>query len=75
MENDKPRKLSGNGRYIAWETQELIDEQIVPFFALENRLNLEKVKFTDVIRHIALFYINKNGIPANIKSKLPDHLK
>ena len=71
----KTRKTSGNGRYISWETQELLDEQIVPFVALEKKLPIRKVKFTDVIREIALFYINKNGIPADIKAKMPEHLK
>lgn len=69
------RKLSGNGRYISWETQDLIDNQIVPYYALGKQLPIEKTKFTDVLREIALFYINKNGIPTDIKNKLPPHLR
>lgn len=72
---ENKRKLSGNGRYISWETQDLFDEQIVPFYALEKRMPLDKVKFTDVLREVGLFYINKNGIPTNIKMKLPENLR
>jgi len=69
------RKLSGNGRYISWETQELLDEQVLPFYCLEKKLPMNKAKFTEVIREMALFYINKNGIPNDIKNKLPSHLR